>query len=164
MSPFSYRSELVVSAPIEEVWVFFQTAQNLIEMTPPNQRVRIGHGGDVPLHPGLEVQISVSPVPGIRTGWLTRIEEVHPPSGPDGIGWFRDVQLSGPFSEWNHRHEFRPTDGGCLVVDELQYRLPMGRLGAWVAGPWVRRNIETLFAYRSERMAALFSGSAGGTP
>lgn len=164
MSSFSYRSEFAVTASVEEVWAFFQTAQNLVEMTPPEQRVRIGRGGDTPLHPGLEVQISVSPIPGIRTGWLTRIEEVHPPSGPEDMGWFRDVQLSGPFSEWNHRHEFRPVDGGCLVVDELKYRLPMGRLGAWVAGRWVRRSIESLFAYRSERMADLFGQTTEGRP
>lgn len=164
MSPTTFRSELAVAASVEEVWTFFQTAQNLVEMTPPEQRVRIGRGGDVPLHPGLEVRISVSPVPGIRTGWLTRIEEVHPPSGPEGIGWFRDTQLSGPFSEWNHRHEFRPVEGGCLVVDELEYRLPLGRLGGWVAGRWVRRSIESLFAYRSERMADLFGRLTEGTP
>ena len=137
MTPFVLRSELAVAAPVGEVWTFFQTAQNLVEMTPPEQRVRIGRGGDTPLHPGLEVRISVSPVPGIRTGWLTRIEEVHPPSGPEGMGWFRD---------------------------ELAYRLPMGRLGAWVAGRWVRRSIESLFAYRSERMADLFGRPTGGTP
>lgn len=164
MSSTTLRSELAVAASVEEVWTFFQTAQNLVEMTPPEQRVRIGRGGDVPLHPGLEVRISVSPVPGIRTGWLTRIEEVHPPSGLEGIGWFRDTQLSGPFSEWNHRHEFRPVEGGCLVVDELEYRLPMGRLGGWVAGRWVRRSIESLFAYRSDRMADLFGRLMEGTP
>jgi ligand-binding SRPBCC domain-containing protein len=164
MSPTTLRSELAVAAPVEEVWTFFQTAHNLVEMTPPEQRVRIDRGGEVPLHPGLEVRISVSPVPGIRTGWLTRIEEVHPPSGPEGIGWFRDTQLSGPFSEWNHRHEFRPVEGGCLVVDELEYRLPMGRLGGWVAGRWVRRSIESLFAYRSERMADLFGRLTEGIP
>jgi ligand-binding SRPBCC domain-containing protein len=164
MSPTTLRSELAVAAPVEEVWTFFQTAHNLVEMTPPEQRVRIGRGGEVPLHPGLEVRISVSPVPGIRTGWLTRIEEVYPPSGPEGIGWFRDTQLSGPFSEWNHRHEFRPVEGGCLVVDELEYRLPMGRLGGWVAGRWVRRSIESLFAYRSERMADLFGRLTEGIP
>ena len=164
MSPTSLRSELAVAASVDEVWTFFQTAQNLLEMTPPEQRVRIGRGGDVPLHPGLEVRISVSPVPGIRTGWLTRIEEVHPPTGSEDIGWFRDIQLSGPFAEWNHRHEFRPVVGGCLVVDELEYRLPMGRLGSWVAGRWVRRSIESLFAYRAERMADLFGRLKEGTP
>lgn len=164
MSRLTFRSELHVATPVEEVWAFFQTAQNLVQMTPPSQRVRIGQGGETPLHPGLEVRISVSPIPGIRTGWLTRIEEVVPPSGPDGVGAFRDIQLSGPFAEWNHRHEFRPVEGGCLVVDELEYRLPMGKLGAWVAGRWVRRSIASLFAYRSERMADLFGRPAEGTP
>ena len=45
------------------------------------------------------------------------------------MGWFRDIQLSGPFSLWNHRHAFIPVPGGCRVVDELEYRFPIGRLG-----------------------------------
>jgi ligand-binding SRPBCC domain-containing protein len=49
-------------------------------------------------------------------------------------------------------------------VDELEYRLPMGKIGAWVAGRWVRRSIESLFAYRSERMADLFGRLTEGTP
>ena len=48
-----FRAEVVVARPVEEVWSFFQTAQNLSEMTPPEQKVRIGKGGDTPLHSGL---------------------------------------------------------------------------------------------------------------
>ena len=38
----SLRTEVVVAAPVEEVWSFFQTATNLVTMTPPEQKVRIG--------------------------------------------------------------------------------------------------------------------------
>lgn len=151
-----FRAEVMVAAPVEEVWSFFQTAQNLASMTPPDQKLRIGEGGDVPLYAGLEVRISVSPMLGIRTGWLTRIEEVHPPETTAGQPWFRDTQLSGPFSLWNHRHAFIPVHGGCRVVDELEYRVPLGALGQAVAGRWVRRQMETLFAFREEQLIARF--------
>ena len=157
-----FRAEVVVARPVEEVWSFFQTAQNLSEMTPPEQKVRIGKGGDTPLHNGLEVRISVSPMPGVRTGWLTRIEEVHPPEETGGRPWFRDTQLRGPFALWDHRHEFEPVPGGCRVVDTLRYKVPFGQLGHAVAGRWVRSQMEALFAYRKEQMEIRFGplGSA----
>lgn len=155
-APQTLRTAVTVGSPVEEVWAFFQTAQNLKDMTPADQKVRIGRGGDVPLHAGLEVEISVSPFPGIRTGWLTRIEEVHPPEQTGGQPWFRDTQLKGPFALWDHRHQFEPVEGGCRVVDELQYRLPLGRLGQAVAGRWVKGQMEALFAYRTEQMHARF--------
>ena len=113
---------------LEEGPGFFQTAQNLATMTPPDQKVRIGAGGETPLHAGLEVRISVSPIPGVRTGWLTRIEEVHPPAAGRGSAWFRDTQLKGPFALWDHRHDFQPIEGGCRVVDTLRYAVPFGSL------------------------------------
>ena len=150
------RTEVTVAAPVEEVWSFFQTAANLVTMTPPEQKVRIGRGGETPLHPGLEVRISVSAVPGIRTGWLTRIEEVHPPEATDGRPWFRDTQLKGPFSLWDHRHGFEPVGDGCRVIDTLRYQVPFGRLGHAVGGHWVRGQMESLFAFREERMIERF--------
>lgn len=155
-APSEFRSEVTVAAPVEAVWAFFQTAQNLAAMTPPEQKLRIGEGGETPLHAGLEVHISVSPVPGIRTGWLTRIEEVNPPDETDGHPWFRDTQLRGPFALWDHRHDFSPVPGGCKVTDFLQYRLPFGGLGNAVAGRWVRGQMDALFDYRKQQMQSRF--------
>ena len=151
-----FKADVAVASPLEEVWGFFQTAQNLATMTPPDQKVRIGAGGETPLHAGLEVRISVSPIPGVRTGWLTRIEEVHPPAAGRGSAWFRDTQLKGPFALWDHRHDFQPIDGGCRVVDTLRYAVPFGILGHAVAGSWVRKQMEELFAFRSAQMHARF--------
>lgn len=151
-----FKADVTVASPLEEVWGFFQTAQNLVTMTPPDQKVRIGAGGETPLHAGLEVRISVSPIPGLRTGWLTRIEEVHPPAVGRGSAWFRDTQLKGPFALWDHRHDFQIIEGGCRVVDTLRYALPFGSLGHAVAGRWVRKQMEELFAFRSAQMHARF--------
>ena len=46
--------------------------------------------------------------------------------------------------------------GGCRVVDELEYRVPLGALGQAVAGRWVRRQMETLFAFREQQLIARF--------
>ncbi len=62
---------------------------------------------------------------------------------------FTDVQVSGPFSEWIHEHRFVPTtEGGSKLVDHIDYTLPGGLLGRWVAGRSVARDLEATFAYR----------------
>lgn len=64
-------------------------------------------------------------------------------------GHFTDVQHHGPFSYWQHRHEFRPLDEHrSIVSDQIEYRLPMGKLGRWLGGRFVRKKLERMFAYR----------------
>jgi len=38
--------------------------------------------------------------------------------------------------------------GGTILRDEVDYALPLGALGQWVAGGFVARQIERMFAYR----------------
>jgi len=62
---------------------------------------------------------------------------------------FRDVALSGPFAQWDHRHMFSDTeDGGCELTDRVEYALPGGLPGRLVAGGYVRRKLAAMFAYR----------------
>jgi ligand-binding SRPBCC domain-containing protein len=150
-----------VAAPIDEVWAFFTTARNLESLTPPDQRLRVGEGGDAVISAGHRVQVSVMPLWPIRSGWTTLIEEVHPPGAhPSGEGRFTDIQLRGPFARWHHRHAFRPLPGGgTAITDEVEYALPLGALGRAVAGRWVSRQVADLFAYRKAALHQRF-GSA----
>jgi ligand-binding SRPBCC domain-containing protein len=68
---------------------------------------------------------------------------------------FRDIQIKGPFALWRHTHRFEP-DGAsaCYLEDRVEYALPMGALGAMVAGRFVRRKLDRLFAYRHEVTAS----------
>jgi len=146
-----------LAIPLETLWRFFSTAQNLAPLTPPDQKLRVGKGGDVPISPGLEIEISVAPMLGIRTGWRTRIVEVQGPEVALGEAWFRDIQESGPFALWNHTHAFKALPGGgTAVMDHVEYKLPAGRLGQAVAGFWVRRQVDGLFAFRREALHEMF--------
>jgi ligand-binding SRPBCC domain-containing protein len=146
-----------LDVPLEKLWRFFSTAQNLAPLTPPDQKLRVGKGGDTPIAPGLEIEISVAPILGIRTGWLTRIVEVHGPEQGLGQAWFKDIQEAGPFAQWDHIHAFRALPGGgTAVMDRVEYRLPAGKLGQAVAGFWVRRQVEGLFTYRRAALHKMF--------
>jgi hypothetical protein len=72
------------------------------------------------------------------------------------------VQVSGPFAYWKHTHTFEP-DGrdSCILEDRVEYALPFGVLGRWLAGWYVRRKIAQLFEYRHVVTAREFAGTKG---
>jgi len=62
---------------------------------------------------------------------------------------FCDRQVQGPFSHWDHTHRFEPTgEGGCRLVDRIEYALPAGGLGTAVAPYLVEPELRRQFAYR----------------
>lgn len=62
---------------------------------------------------------------------------------------FRDVQVTGPFALWEHTHRMQP-DGpaACYLEDHVRYALPLSSLTHKLAGPFLRRKLDRLFAYR----------------
>lgn len=43
-----------------------------------------------------------------------------------------------------------------LMIDQVEYSLPLGVVGAAVAGWWVRRNLRAIFDYRAGAIAQIF--------
>ncbi|MGB3541978.1 TIGR01777 family oxidoreductase [Rubrivirga sp.] len=65
----------------------------------------------------------------------------------DGPCGFEDVQISGPFGSWHHRHRMLPAPVGSVLEDDITYTLPLdpvSRIGA----PIAKGQLERLFAYR----------------
>ncbi len=68
---------------------------------------------------------------------------------------FVDVQIEGPFARWQHTHLTEPAaDGTSLLVDRIDYELPLGELGQLGGGWFVQRQLEQLFAFRHARTRA----------
>jgi ligand-binding SRPBCC domain-containing protein len=74
---------------------------------------------------------------------------------------FRDVQTAGPFRRWEHTHLFVPEGAeACRLEDRIEYELPFGRLGNFLAGWMVRRRLARVFAFRHRVTAeAMRTGS-----
>ena len=74
--------------------------------------------------------------------WVARHEEVTPDRG------FVDVQESGPFQKWVHRHSFVSLDGShTQVIDEIVYEY--SRTPIWYFfGHFMVWNLPPTFAYR----------------
>ena len=62
---------------------------------------------------------------------------------------FTDLQLSGPFRHWRYLHTMTPQGPGtCVLEDTNEYELPLGAVSQLFGGPFVRRKLKQLFAYR----------------
>ena len=143
-----------ISAPIETVWDFFATPQNLNELTPPEMRFRILSPLPTRMYEGQLIAYRVSPVLGLWLKWLTEIRHVQP-----GV-YFVDEQRRGPYKFWYHEHRFEAVTSGVQMTDRVTYEVGWGPFG-WLADRiWVRRQLEHIFAYRRARISELFGPSA----
>ena len=86
---------------------------------------------------------------GLPIRWKTMIAEVKAPQR------FVDVQLHGPYALWEHTHDFRAVEGGTEITDMVVYSLPFAPFGD-VARSFVRRDLESVFAYRSRAIGNIF--------
>ena len=86
---------------------------------------------------------------GLPVRWRTRIEAWDPPHR------FVDAQLSGPYTLWHHTHTFRADGPGATVLgDRVRYAIPFGPAGEVARALFVQRDLERIFDYRRDAVAA----------
>ncbi len=153
MKPQVLTSEQFVPRPRDEVFAFFARPENLGTITPRWLDFQVLTPSPVPMHQGAVIDYVIR-LGALPTRWRTMITSHDPPFR------FVDEQLSGPYSFWHHTHEFVEKEGGTLIRDRVLYVLPMGDLGALVAGPLIRRRLDAIFAHRRRVIGARFGAGA----
>jgi len=141
MPIFEKRTRIAASP--ERVFAFHERDDALAQLMPPWEHARI-----VEKTPGLHVgsraviEVFIGPIKQTLVAEHTQYEKNH---------LFQDRQIRGPFASWLHTHLMEP-DGkeGCLLIDRIEYELPLGPLGALFGGPFARRKLERMFAYRHD--------------
>jgi ligand-binding SRPBCC domain-containing protein len=144
----------VIHATVKEAWDFFSDPRNLNKITPPSMGFKILNE-DLPekIHAGMIIRYTVKPLLGIPMTWVTEILDVKEPE------YFTDSQLSGPYSRWHHKHIFKPVDGGVEITDVVEYKVPLGFLGKIAEHLFVKRKVESIFAYRESILHKYFKES-----
>ena len=120
---YKFRQEQRVGINREELWKFFCDPNNLQRIMPPEMEIQMIGVVDQHIHAGqiIEYQVKV-PLLGRKT-WVSEIKTVE-----DGF-CFTDVQKVGPYKYWEHKHIFQEEGKGALLIDEIQYDLPLGIMG-----------------------------------
>ncbi|MFC6771635.1 SRPBCC family protein [Halorubrum pallidum] len=161
----TYRRTVRIPAPIDEVWAFHSTIDGLRRLTPDWMNLVIdgveGPEGDTDpelLVEGARIRMSIRPFGvGPRQRWTSKIIE-RTPDGDAPVekrARFVDNMEDGPFRTWEHTHAFYADADQTLLVDSVDYRLPLGRLGD-VAGPFAKVGFEGMFRDRHRRTVDRF--------
>lgn len=138
-----------ITADPEEVFGFFADPRNLERITPRWLGFEIVDAPGRTLRRGDRIVYRIR-LFGARLTWVTRI-----------VSWnegrsFEDLQERGPYAYWLHLHEFARETGGVRMTDRVEYRLPLGTLGQFVGGWWVRRRLDEIFDYRQRVIEEIF--------
>lgn len=142
-----------VEVPPERAFAFYADADNLEPLTPPWVHFRLLTPRPIVFGAGTLLDYRLR-LHGVPFRWRTRIDAWEPPHH------FHDHQARGPYARWEHSHFFEPDgDGATIIRDRLEYALPLGPLGAAAHRLFVRRDLERIFAYRRDGIAARIDAS-----
>ena len=104
---FQVHQEQLLSYPIEQVFRFFASPENLNLLTPPWVNFSILSPQSIEMAVGTIIEYRIR-LRGVPVTWRSEITEWQPPFA------FCDVQLRGPYRFWVHRHTFEEKPGGTL--------------------------------------------------
>ncbi|HEX3572675.1 MAG TPA: SRPBCC family protein [Acidobacteriaceae bacterium] len=164
---FRYQTEQWVPYPVDTVFAFFANPENLPALMPMWQKARIEHTSIVPPErsaskremagAGSRITLSFRPFPGapFRVRWEAEITEFVLNSH------FTDCQIKGPFAFWNHTHRIRSVDRAginiTVIIDQIEYAPPMGRFGRLANRLFLRKQLESTFAFRQSQTGRLLA-------
>lgn len=144
-----FKDQFVPSSP-ERIYPFFSKAENLETLTPPWLNFKITSKSTEDVSQGTLIDYKLK-IHGVPIKWRTLIKEWEVNK------YFVDEQLKGPYKKWYHLHTFEPVNGGCLVRDEVTYRVPFSILGKLLLSKWISKDVNQIFSYRQKRIQDMFS-------
>jgi ligand-binding SRPBCC domain-containing protein len=132
-----------------EMFDFFSDAKNLELLTPPYLKFKILRLSTAKIEQGTRLDYRLQ-LHGIRFKWQSLITEWQPDIS------FSDKQTKGPYAFWEHTHEFFEKDGGTVIRDRAVYEIPLWAPGDLLLHPFIRKDLEKIFAYRRTKIEELF--------
>jgi ligand-binding SRPBCC domain-containing protein len=136
-----FVKEGVIRAAPERVFAFHELPDALRRLTPPWESARVLSAAPS-LRAGSRAVVETRLFGFVPVRWVAEHTAYDPPRS------FEDVQVSGPFRRWHHRHIIEPHENGALLRDEIEYEPPLGVAGRLVAPLLIEPRLRRLFAYR----------------
>ncbi|MFL5863603.1 MAG: SRPBCC family protein [Solirubrobacteraceae bacterium] len=139
-----------LDTPLDIVFEFFARAQNLERITPPWLQFELLDPEPAQMGEGTLINYRLR-LHGLPLRWTSRIDEWNPGHS------FVDRQVRGPYRLWRHRHTFVADGAATIVGDEVDYALPLGRVGDLAHPLLVRRDLGRIFDYRRVAVSRLLA-------
>ncbi|QOY86974.1 SRPBCC family protein [Paludibaculum fermentans] len=135
-----YVHSSVFQTSVERLFAFHEAPDALQRLMPPWQPAEvISRAGGLSVGARVELELKLGP---FRLRWVARHTEFV------RNRLFADIQESGPFRRWSHRHEFAPEGAAARLTDRVEFSLPGGRLVDFLGAAIARHQLRRLFAYR----------------
>jgi ligand-binding SRPBCC domain-containing protein len=139
----NFVKESLIKAQPERVFAFHELPDALARLTPPWEKARV-------IEPAPDLRVGSTAIVETRLFGLFPVRWVAKHTAYDPPRMFEDVQVSGPFRKWRHRHIVKPHEAGAILRDEIEYEPPLGFVGRMTAPVLVVPRLQRLFDYRHE--------------
>jgi ligand-binding SRPBCC domain-containing protein len=137
----NFNKTSVILASPERLFAFHELPDAFERLMPPWENAKIIQKADIS-RIGSRAIIETK-IFGIFTSrWVAEHTAYDPPR------MFEDIQISGPFRSWTHRHIVEPHAEGAMLRDEIEYWPPLRFFGPLAAPIAITPKLEKLFAYR----------------
>jgi ligand-binding SRPBCC domain-containing protein len=138
-----FVKESFINAPPERVFAFHELADAFERLLPPWEDAKIVQKADISKI-GSRAIVEQKIFGLFPARWVAEHTKYEPPR------MFEDVQISGPFAKWGHRHLILPHDAGAVLRDEIEYQPPFWFFGKLAAPLVIVPKLEKMFEFRHE--------------
>ncbi len=138
-----FVKESVIKTTPERLFAFHELPDAFERLVPPWEDAKIIQKADISVI-GSQAIIEQRIFGIIPARWVAEHTAYDPPR------MFEDVQVSGPFKSWRHRHLIEPHAEGAVLRDEIEFEPPMWIIGAIAAPYLIMPEIEKMFEFRHE--------------
>lgn len=139
----TFHREVTLPVSVDEAFAWHERPGALDRLIPPWEEVTIEERSDG-VQDGARVVLQNKIGP-FRVRW---VEEHYDYKANQQ---FCDMQKSGPFAYWDHRHTFRPEDdNACVMTDHIEYRLPGGPIGRLLGSGFASEKLDSMFTFRHQ--------------
>lgn len=147
---YSYKSEQIINAPLEKVFPFFATPENLEKITPSDLGFIIKTPRPLVMQKGATFEYTIK-LGILKFPWITLIKEYEPPV------MFQDIQRFGPYKKWEHTHEFIDMGNRTKMIDTVEYDLYPPLLNNIINRLFIYKKIDNIFTFRQSKLDKIFT-------
>jgi len=138
-----FVKESVIRASPERVFSFHELPDAFERLVPPWENAKVIQKADISKI-GSQAIIEQKIFGLVPSRWIAEHTAYDPPR------MFEDVQISGPFSSWRHKHIIEPHADGAVLRDEIGFEPPMSFIGDLAAPLFILPRIQKMFDYRHD--------------